>query len=285
MDNYSLAYVMRDVEFERYAKQDLSLIYSYVPDNRSEDTIWVMLEIASIRSSLHRTEACLMEWYAAGERVEELVQRDYQLLDNPPVVGRFCVFHYTRSETNQTVMYWIQTSIFSINSTIVEKYVKISLVTYPTSLDQVSISESRLLSLATSVMDYWRPVNQWSQVALLLSNNKYVLILLPLSLLVGTVLYVVFQRIRDKRADVLAYQKLPQRHKQVVNAINQVQVSSPATFGNIWSVYRRITGQLIERQEFQNMLLAVEKTGVVKGGFVSIDDYPFKVWKTMVNVR
>jgi len=285
MDNYSLAYVMRDVEFERYAKQDLSLIYSYVPDNWSEDTIWVMLEIASIRSSLHRTEACLMEWYAAGERVEELVQRDYQLLDNPPVVGRFCVFHYTRSETNQTLIYWIQTSIFSINSTIVEKYVKISLVTYPTSLDQVSISESRLLSLATSVMDYWRPVNQWSQVALLLSNNRYVFILLPLSLLVGTVLYVVFQRVRDKRADVLAYQKLPQRHRQVVNVINQVQVSSPATFGNIWSAYGKITGQLIERQEFQNMLLAVEKTGVVKGGFVSIDDYPFKVWKTRVNVR
>jgi exosortase len=283
--NYSLAYVMRDEEFERYAKQDLSLIYSYIPDNGSEDTIWVMLEIASIRSSLHRTEACLMKWYAAGERVEELVQRDYQFSDNPPVVGRFCAFHYTRSETNQTVIYWIQTSIFSINSTIVEKYVKISLVSYPTSLDQVSSSESRLLSLARFVTDYWKPVNQWSQVALLLSRKRHVLLLLPFSLLIGTVLYVGFQRIRDKRADVLAYEKLSQRHKQVVNAISKSQKSNPPTFGNVLSTYRKITGQPVERQEFHNMLLAVEKTEVVKGGFVSIDDYPLKIWKTRVNVR
>jgi hypothetical protein len=227
----------------------------------------------------------LVKWYAAGERVEEVVLRDYQLLDNPPVVGRFCVFHYTRSETNQTVIYWIQTSPFSINSTVVEKYVKISLVTYPMSLDQISSSENHLLSFAKSVTDYWKPINQWSQVALVLSKGRYVLLLLPFSLLVGTVLYVLFQRVRDKKADAQAYQKLPQLHKQVVDAVGHTQRSSAPTFSKIWSTYKKITGRPIEREEFHDMLLAVEKTEVIKGGFVSVDDYPFKVWKTRVSIK
>lgn len=285
IDGYSLSYVMRDMEFEQYAKQDLSLIYSYVPNDRSENPIWVLIEIASIRSSLHRTEACLVKWYAAGERVEELVLKDYQLLDNPPVVGRFCVFHYTRSETNQTVIYWIQSSPFSINSTIVEKYVKISLVSYPTSLDQISDSESRLLSFAQSVTDYWKPINQWSQVALVASRSRYVLLAAPFALLVGTLLFVLFQRMRYKKADELAYQKLPQLQKQVVDAVGHTQRSSTPTFSNIWSTYKKITGRPIESNEFHQMLSAVEKSEVVQGRFVSINDYSFKVWKTRVSVK
>ena len=285
VDDYSLVYVMRDMEFETYAKQDLSLIYSYVPNDRSEDTIWVLIEIASIRTSLHRTEACLVKWYAAGEKVEELVLRDYQLVDNPPVVGRFCVFRYTRSDTNQTVMYWIQTSPFSINSTIVERYVKISLVTYPASLDQITDSENRLLSFAESVTDYWGPISQWSQVALAVSRSRYVLLALPFSLLVGTVLYILLQRMRDKKADERAYQKLPQLHKQIVDSISHTQRSSKPTFINIWSTFRKISGRTIESQEFHEMLLAVEKNEVVRSGFVSIDDYPFKIWKTRVSIK
>jgi len=227
----------------------------------------------------------LINWNAAGERVQELVLRDYQLLDNPPIVGRFCAFHYTRSKLNETVVYWFQTSLFSINSTIVEKYVKISLVSYPTSLDQVSDSENRLLSSATSLTDYWKPVNQWSQVALLLSKSRYVLLSLPLSLLVGTILYVLFQRVRDKKADAQAYQKLPQHYKQIVEAISQTQRSNAPTFSNVWSAYRKITGQPIERQEFHSMLLAVERIEVIKGEFVSVDDYPVKVWKTRVSIK
>ena len=285
IDGYSLSYVMRDMEFEKYAKQDLSLIYSYVPNNGSEDTIWVLIEIASTRTSLHRTEACLVKSYAAGEKVEELVQRDYQLVDNPPVVGRFCVFHYTRSETNQTVIYWIQSSPFSINSTIVGKYVKISLVTYPMSLDQISSSESQLLSFAKSVTGYWAPISQWSQVALVASRNRYVLLAAPFLLLIATVLYAVFQRMRYRKADELAYQKLPQLQKQVVDAVGHTQRSSTPTFSNIWSTYKKITGHAVESNEFHEMLTATEKSQVIQSGFVSINDYPFKIWKTRVSVK
>jgi exosortase/archaeosortase family protein len=285
IDNYSLVYVMRDREFETYAKQDLSLIYSYIPDDRSEDTIWVLIEIASIRTSLHRTEACLVKSYAAGERVEELALRDYQLVDNPPTVGRFCVFHYTRSQTNQTVIYWIQTSPFSINSTIVERYVKISLVAYPASLDQITDSEKRLLSFAESVTDYWRPISQWSQVALVVSKSRYVLLALPFSLSVGAVLFSFFQTLRDKKADERAYQKLPQLHKQIVDAISHTQRSSKPTFTNIRSTLSKISGRTIESKELHELLLAVEKNEVVKSGFVSVDDYPYKIWKTGVSVK
>jgi hypothetical protein len=90
---------------------------------------------------------------------------------------------------------------------------------------------------------------------------------------------------RDKKADERAYQKLPQLHKQIVDAVSHTQRSSKPTFINIWSTFRKISGRTIESQEFHEMLLAVEKNEVVRSGFVSIDDYPFKVWKTRVSIK
>lgn len=285
IDGYSLAYVYRDREFEGVSKQDLSLIYSYVPKNGTEDIIWVLVEVASIRSSLHRTEACLIKWYAAGEKVEELALRDYQLSENPPILGRFCVFNYTRSGTAHSVIYWFQTSILSINSTIVEKYVKISLVIYPTSLDYISQSESRILTFAKSITSYWQPIHQWSQVALMLSRSRYVLLLLPPLLLVGTTLYVLFQRRREVEGDAQVYLKLSNHYKQIVNAIGQTQRSRIPTFSNIWSTYRKLTGQSIEREEFYDQLLTVEKTEAIEGGVVNVDDRPVRVWRTRVDFK
>jgi exosortase/archaeosortase family protein len=285
MNGYSLAYVYRDREFEAVAKQDLSLIYSYVPENETEDVIWVSVEIASIRSSLHRTEACLVKWFAAGEKVEEFMLRDYQLLENPPTLGRFCVLNYTRSRTVRSVIYWFQTSILSINSTIVEKYVKISLVIYLKSLDNISQSESRILAFAKSVTGYWQPIQQWSQVALVLSKGRYVLLLLPPFLLVGMVLYVLFQRRMEAEADAQAYHKLPNHYKQIVSAICETQRSKIPTFNNIWSAYRKFTGQPIEREEFYDQLLAVEKTEVIECGVFNVDDQPVRVWRTRVDFK
>lgn len=282
MDGCSLAYVFRDREFEATAKQDLSLIYSYVPQNGTEGTIWALVEIASIRTSLHRTEACLVKWYGAGEKVQELALRDYQLLENPPIVGRFCVFNYTRSGTTESVIYWFQTSTFSVNSTIVERYVKISLVTYLTSLDYISESESRLLTFAKSVTDHWQPIHQWSQVALALSRGRYILLFLPPSLLAVTFVYILFRRRREMEADARAYHKLPNHYKQIVNTIGQAQRSKIPTFHNIWSTHGKLTGQSTEKEEFYSQLQVVEKAEAIESGIAIVNDLPFKVWKTRV---
>ena len=60
--NYTLQFVDRDKDFEQKAKQDASLIYAYMPPNKTEENIWVAVEISSTTASLHRWEACLITW-------------------------------------------------------------------------------------------------------------------------------------------------------------------------------------------------------------------------------
>ena len=59
--NYILKFDGRDTDFEEASQQDMSLSYVYYPEKAILDPIWVNLEIASARSSLHRWEVCLYD--------------------------------------------------------------------------------------------------------------------------------------------------------------------------------------------------------------------------------
>ena len=96
---YSLQFVQRDLEFEQLANQDASLMYAYVPNDNAKKTIWISLEIATTKSSLHRWETCLITWQIRQNkdaRVDQIALEDVSLSQNPPIVGRYFVFKWYR---------------------------------------------------------------------------------------------------------------------------------------------------------------------------------------------
>jgi exosortase len=285
---YTLAsYVYRDKEFEKISGQDASLIYSYLPSDDTKKAISVAVEIASATSSLHGWEVCLIP--AQGSvRVASVTQlglRDIIILENPPIIARYFAFQWLETNQTQVVLYWFETSVFMINGTTTQqKHVKISLITYPDTPQNLPTAED-LLPFAETLVQYWQPLKTWSQIAIFLSQKSiYLAIMMNSLLLVITVLYILESK-KQKIANAEAYQKLSTSNKRIIDAISETEKATTPTLNAIASTYKNRIGEPIENEELLQKFSDIEKTGIIRSELASIQDEPTKTWKTQISMR
>jgi len=287
ISGYKLDFIYRDTEFEERAKQDMALVYLYAPIdtsiNQSNKPIWVTIEIASTRSSLHGWETCLIEW---GMRpVTQITLKEVQLIENPPIFGRYFVFQYITTNETQAVLYWYETTAFEVNATSQQKHVKISLIAYPDNLENLTSLENQLLVIATAITSYWQPIKTWSQIALFLSQNGNELVAATTAMLVGTVVFYVFERRKERKMNSQTYKKLPTSSKQIIDATNETEKTTISTLNNIATAYRNKTRQPVDKEKLLHDLSSIEKTAILKRVIANRNDEPILVWKTQMAVR
>jgi exosortase len=283
ISGYNLSFGYRDEGFENFAHEDMALVYYYSPANQSQQTVYAAVEIASSSQNMYNWETCVATgqiWPVGPEETSQIELQNVQVLQNPPLIGRFFVFQYTATNLTQAVLYWYQSSTFQVNSTSEQKYVEISLITYPGSLADLAALENQTLALATTVASYWEPIVTWSQLALFLSlNGSYFAAATSALLIVVTILYVVENRKR-RRADARAYQKLSTPIRQIIDAVQETEKANRPTLGAIAAVYKSKTDELINDEEVLHRLYDAEKTGIIEGGVANVQDVPTQVWKS-----
>ncbi|MCJ7719717.1 exosortase/archaeosortase family protein [Candidatus Bathyarchaeota archaeon] len=278
---YTLQFDFRDQEFEQQAGQDASLVYEYnIP---GKPTVWASIEIAPTQGSLHRWEYCLVTWpetHGYQPNVAQLDLRDVQILQNPPIIARYFAFKYLEFNQTQLVLYWFETSIFTTNNVSETKQVKISLITYPTSPDDVSASEEYLLPFATAIANYWQPMKTWSQIALLISRNGQVLAGATTTMLAAIVVFEIFQRIRTRRTNESTYVKLSTADQQLIRAVRETQ--GTPTPDNIARAYQNMSGKKITTSDLVQRLNEAEKTGLVERSIINDQDQPILGYRSNV---
>ena len=291
ISGYELDFIYRDTGFEAIAKQDMALLYRYMsidtPVNQSNEPIWVTIEIASTRSSLHTWEACLITWRIAHgyqPKVTEIELKDVQLVENPPILGRYFVFQYIKTNETQAVLYWYETTAFEVNATSQQKHVKISLIAYPNNLENLTSLENQLLVTATAIASYWQPIKTWSQIALFLSQNGNELVAATTAMLVGTVIFYVFERRKERKINFQTYKKLPKPSKQIIDATNEIEKTAIPTLNNIATAHQNKTGQPVDKEKLLHELSSIEKTAILKRVIANRNDEPILVWKTQMAV-
>jgi hypothetical protein len=97
---YNLVFIFRDRDFENVSHQDASLMYLYRPEDPVRENVWATIEVAQTSSSLHRWEVCKIIWptsHCYEPNVQQLDLRDFQIQENPPIVGRYFAFQYKSS--------------------------------------------------------------------------------------------------------------------------------------------------------------------------------------------
>jgi exosortase len=279
---YTLQFDYRDTDFENRAEVDMALAYIYVPQNHSQKNIWVAVEIASARSLLHRWETCLVDYplqQGWALRVAQIELRDIQLYENPPIIGRYFAFQYIKTDQLQTVLYWYESASFNVNSTLTQKHVKISLVAYPSTIEEASEIQEQQFAIAEQITEYWQPIKIWSPVALMLSQNGIQLAALNSILILGTLILFGVEREKQRRLNKSAYKKLSEIHKQIIDSVEETEKTNISTLENITSSYREATGQAIDKQHMLQKLAELEKIGLVRSVIISKQDEPFKIWK------
>jgi exosortase len=281
--DYNLKFIYRDEAFEEEAKQDASLIYAYLPENDSEKTVWIAIEIAQTRTPLHRWEVCLVQWRVrVGYQplVEEIELEDVQLLQNPPIIGRYFIFEYRKTNVTQAVLYWYEDSVFQTNSTSTIKHVKISVIMYPDDLDELPNIKEQLLETATEIVNYWKPKESWSSVALLISQSGDKLMILASVLLCGVVLLYIVNRRKEMKENNIAYEKLSDINQQMVQVTHTTEGNTLPTLNNISKIYNRITKTPINQGEVMQKLSELEEIGVLRREIVNKQDEPIQTWRT-----
>jgi len=285
ISGYDLDFIYRDTEFEEIAKQDMALLYQYTPVDQPNNPIWVTIEIASTRYTLHTWEACLITWritHGYQPKATEIQLKDIQLADNPPIFGRYFVFQYKTTNETQAVLYWFETATFAVNSTSQQKHVKISLIAHPDNLEDLHSLENQLLICARAIANYWQPIKTWSQIALFLSQNGNKLVTLTIAMLAGIVIFYVFKGRKERKTNFHTYRKLPKPSKQVIDATHETEKTNIPTLNNIALAYQNITGQPVDKEKLLHELSAIEKTGILKSVITNRNDEPILVWKTQM---
>jgi exosortase len=275
---YELSFWDRDTGFERLSKQDYSLMFLYMPTDENRTMVWIGLEIAPTTSSLHRWETCLVTW-PQTPRVAQLDLRDKQILDNPPIMARYFAFQNLQDSQTQLVLYWYETSIFTINDTAQQKQVEISLITFPETPETVSNMENEILPIAEAIANYWQPIKTWALVSMTMSQNGLNLALGTTAFLIITVATYFFQRKRQQKTRMDAYRKLATRDQQLVETIRKIQETTPSTIEKIRETYRETAKTELTTEQLEQKLNELSKIGLVKNTISNNRDEPTRTWK------
>jgi exosortase/archaeosortase family protein len=277
---YDLQFVYRDTAFEQVSGQNLSLMYVYSPQDQSQEPVWLGVEIADSMTPLHRWEVCLITWPQTHDYQSSATQldlRDIGIFQNPPVTARYFAWNDSMENQTELVLYWYETMVFTINNASQEKHVEISLITYP---ENVSASEASLQPMAEAIAQYWEPIRTWSTVALFLSQNALTLAATTAVLLAAIPIFSIFKNQKQKKLNVLAFQKLSKPNQQLVEIIRKTEKSSVASLNKIGEVYKQTIGQKVRNEKLQQELAGLEKTGLIKRRIISDQDSPVQGWRT-----
>jgi len=283
--NYTLRFVNRSKKFEEITKRE-ALLYAYIPADRLGKTVFVAIEIGSSRSTWHLWEASLITWpqlHGLPPRVTQLDLRDVQLLQNPPIIGRFFAFQWLNSSTNQVVLYWCEKALFNTGSSSEQKYVKISVIARTKNPEEVPEIENLILPFGEAIVKYWQPLKTWSQIALFISQNGIILITVTVASLAIILSYYVMREEGERKSNLIFYNKLAlKEEKLILQATRQAAQKEKPTTNAIASHYQKLTGTPIELEPLIEKLNEAEKAGLIKKEIASKEDEPILTWKNKI---
>jgi exosortase len=281
IQGYNLAFEYRDTEFEEVSRQDASLVYAYMPLDKNKEPVWVTVEIGSSTAMLHRWEACLITWVISHQRPAVVIQldlKDVQILENPPIIARYFAFRVIKTNQTQVVLYWYETSIFVANNSTQQKRVKISLITYPETPQNITKAED-LLPFATTIAQHWQPIKTWTQIALFLSQESIYPAAITSALLPTIIVLYALENRKQGKANAKAYQKLSTHNKQIIDLITETKKTASPTLQAIASALNNQTAEAEEKERLLQKLSQLEQTGIVSSDIANIQDEPTHVWK------
>lgn len=282
---YNLSYIYRDTAFEERSGQDASLVYAYKPQNSAEPTIWVSIELAATKGKLHRWETCLINYPLSRgwqPRVIQLDSSDVQIQENPPIIARYFAFQYVKTNQTQAVLYWYETATFKANSTAQQKHAKISLVTYPESSENITAYKNMMLPIAIAINNYWQPIKTWTAIALAISQNGIALSAVATGILAALLIFRLYLYHQEKTSLMNLYNKLPEEIRQLITAIKNSQKYGAPTARNIAVELQNQTKTTYTEAQITEMLLSIQKTGLIKQTIVNKNDNPITTWKSLI---
>lgn len=281
IDDYQLKFLYRDTRFERVAGQDASLIYAYLPQNRSAHPVYVIVGVATSISSLHNWEVSLIAWRISQglpPLVTLLKSGDIQLTENPRIIARYLVFQHPSNYT-YVALYWYQRAMFKTGSTVEPRYIRINLLILTKNSGDAPKLIEKLQTIGQSIAVYWEPLRVQSLVSIGVPLQQFLLGFVVLAaVFVQTSQLIVEQK--KKRTNLKIFNKFASSDEKLLYKMIKGMAKNPsATTKNIAIAFKKITSKTVELSKLIAMLTSLEAHGLVKRDIVNVQNQPKLIWK------
>jgi hypothetical protein len=177
------------------------------------------------------------------------------------------------------VLYWFETSTLMINDTLEQKQVKVSLISYPNSPQEIEQIENNLMNFAIAIAGHWQPTKTWTQIALIISKNGLALSTISATLTTCMIMLSALDIVRRRKTITRTYTKLPDEDRQIIDAVQKTEKKSIATMQNIAATYSSTSPDLKTLNERLNR---AEEAGLIRRQIISKCDEPMQTWKSNI---
>jgi hypothetical protein len=221
------------------------------------------------------------------EVIDEMLAKGYYIENNlvKKMRARFA-FQYTKTNQTQIVLYWYETATFTANNKVQQKHVKISIIAYPKTTEEIPAIEGQMLKVAEVIASYWQPIKAWTQISLTISGNGLALTIASFTLLATTLVYQKLHRWKERKTTLKLYKKLNQQEiEPIIKAIQQASKKVEPTTNEIAAYYQKITGRKIKTEVLSEKLRQTQKIGLIEKEITSKDDEPIAVWKSNMSFK
>ncbi|MEJ5328314.1 MAG: exosortase/archaeosortase family protein [Candidatus Bathyarchaeia archaeon] len=284
--DYTLKFLYRDVEYERIAKQDASLVYAYIPANSSEPAVFVMIGSADSISNLHNWEVCLISYQTAQGKypiVSVIDSKDIQLTEEGfPITARYLVFTTPENYT-QVTLYWYEKATFKTGLTVQQKYVRISLVILTYNTTGYPQYEDKLLSFGEAIASHWQPIKTQSLISLGIPAQQALLALsIAVIIVAKTSQYADDWRRRTSNLKIFNNFASPE-DKMLLQTISELSKEKHAfTIEEINNAIKNKTGSTMQPDILTQKLKRLHEYGFIKPDLNASGIKPKLVWKSLI---
>ena len=280
--NYQLKFLYRDVNYEKIAGQDVSLLYAYLPTNMSNPTVYVDLGVAKAVSNLHNWEVCLITWQTSQGRyplVSVLDSRDSQLLEDVPIIARYLVFETPANQT-QVTLYWYEKATFKTGLTVEQKYVRISLIILTLDSTMYTQFENELLAFGQSIAAYWKPLKSQSLISMGIPMQQAILGL-AIAFVTVTETAEHMNKWRKKSNNLRIFNNFASlNEKLVLQTIQQLTMEKKVVQTKLVISALANAENPMKYNDLIDILNRLEKYGLIKKDIANISGKPLLVWKS-----
>jgi exosortase len=279
IEDYRLAFVYRDTDFEQLSGQDFSLAFAYYPENSSGFEVAVLLEVAEASIALHPWEVCLVEWPLThgGTPVTQFDLRDVSIQEDPPIIARY--FAFKEQNQIQLVLYYFTTAIFEIENATKLEYVKLSFVTSFNDPNDLQPMENRLLPFAEKTVALWEPLRKWNSITMIISHASLPLATSAVVILIGLFPFSWIRLRRHLKTNTSIYRKLHVNYQRIIDAVKETGRKNLSTLDNIALTYQDMTNQPVNKDELLKTMVELERIGLLRNKIISKQDEPVYTWE------
>jgi exosortase len=284
LPDYSLSFLYRDVEYEKVAGQDASLMYAYFPANESHPVIYADIGVASTISNLHNWEVCLISIQSAQGQyplVTQLESKDISLLQNPALTAQYLVFkNPSPVNTTQMTVYWYEKVPIKDSLVTQQKYVRISLIILTQNSSEYQKYEPELMNGALLVAEAWEPLKHQALLSMGVPAQQAILAVLVVFLIfTQTAQYFSQQR---KRSNMLKIFDNYASAKEKIVFSTILKLSEKNKNLRTRDIIEAVVANVkkpVNPNRVLNILRTLEDEGFVGRKVASIGNSPVLVWK------